>query len=60
MREFTLQATLLASIRVNPTTQAEAERKLREALRATDANLGMLDDAPIILPVEIEGDSGFD
>jgi hypothetical protein len=56
MREFTFQATLLASIRVKAKTQGEAERKLREALGVTDANLGMLDDAPIVVPVEIEGD----
>ena len=56
MREFLFHATLLASIRVKAETQAEAELKLREALSASDANLGMLDDAPIIVPVEIEGD----
>src|SRR5208337_1595378 len=43
-----VQATLLASIRVKAETQAEAELKLREALSASDANLGRLDDAPII------------
>ncbi len=26
------------------------------ALAASDANLGMLDDAPFVVPVEIEGD----
>jgi hypothetical protein len=56
MREFTFQATLLASIRVKAETRAEAEQKLRAALAASDANLGMLDDAPIVVPVEIEGD----
>ena len=56
MREFTFQATLVASVRVKAKTRAEAEGKLRQALGATDANLGMLDDAPIIVPVEIEGD----
>jgi hypothetical protein len=56
MTEFTFQVTLLASIRVKAETQAEAEQKLRAALMASDANLGMLDDAPIIVPVEIEGD----
>jgi len=56
MREFTFQATLLASIRVKAETRAEAEQKLRVALAASDANLGMLDDAPVVVPVEIEGD----
>ncbi len=56
MREFTFQATLIASIRVTAETRAEAEEKLRVALAASDANLGMLDDAPIVVPVEIEGD----
>jgi len=56
MREFLFHATLLVSIRVKAETQAEAELKLREALSASDANLGMLDDAPIVVPVEIEGD----
>ncbi len=56
MREFTFQATLLASIRVTAETRAQAEEKLRAALAASDANLGMLDDAPIVVPVEIESD----
>jgi hypothetical protein len=56
MTEFTFQVTLLASIRVKAETQAEAELKLRTALEGSDANLGMLDDAPIVVPVEIEGD----
>ena len=56
MKEFTFQATLLASIRVKAKTQAEAELKLRTALEGSDANLGMLDDAPIVVAVEIEGD----
>jgi hypothetical protein len=56
MTEFTFQATLLASIRVMADTQAEAELKVRAALEASDANLGTLDDEPIVVPVEIEGD----
>jgi hypothetical protein len=56
MTKFTFQVTLLASIRVKAKTQAEAELKLRTALEGSDANLGMLDDAPIVVPVEIEGD----
>jgi hypothetical protein len=56
MTEFTFQATLLVSIRVKAKTQAEAELKLRTVLEGSDANLGMLDDAPIVVPVEIEGD----
>jgi hypothetical protein len=56
MTEFKFQATLLASIRVKADTQAEAELKLRTALEASDANLGMLDDEPIVVPVEIEGE----
>jgi hypothetical protein len=54
--EFLFQVTLLAPIRVEAETQAEAELKLRTALEASEANLGMLDDAPIVVPVEIEGD----
>ena len=56
MREFTLQATLIATIRVKAETRAEAEQKLRSVLAASDANLGMLDDEPIVVPVEVEGD----
>jgi hypothetical protein len=56
MTEFTFQATLLASIRVMADTQAEAELKVRAALEASDANLGVLDGAPIVVPVEIEGE----
>jgi hypothetical protein len=56
MKEFTFQATLLASIRVKAGTEAEAEQKLRAALMASEANLGMLDDTPIVVRVEIEGD----
>ena len=56
MTQFTFQVTLLASIRVKAETQAEAELKLRTALEGSYANLGMLDDAPIVVPIEIEGD----
>ena len=56
MMEFLFQVTLLASIRVEAETQAEAELKLRVALEASEANLGMLDDTPVVIPVEIEGD----
>ena len=56
MMEFLFQVTLLASIRVMANTQAEAELKVRAALEGSDANLGMLDDTPIVVPVEIEGD----
>ena len=56
MREFTLQATLIATIRVKAETRAEAEQKLHAALAASDANLGTLDDEPIVVPVEVEGD----
>jgi hypothetical protein len=56
MMEFLFQVTLLASIRVKAETQAEAELKLRAALEASEANLGMLDDTPIVVPIEIEGD----
>ena len=56
MREFTLQATLIATIRVKAETRAEAEQKLHAVLAASDANLGTLDDEPIVVPVEIEGD----
>jgi hypothetical protein len=55
MTEFTFQATPLASIRVKADTEVEAEQKLRAALMASKANLGMLDNAPIVVPVEIEG-----
>jgi hypothetical protein len=56
MTEFTFQVTLLVSIPVKAKTQAEAELKLRTALEGSEANLGMLNDAPIVVPVEIEGD----
>jgi hypothetical protein len=56
MTEYTFQVTLIASIRVKAETAADAEHKLREALAASDANLGMLDDEPIVVTVEIEGD----
>jgi hypothetical protein len=56
MTEYTFQVTLIASIRVKAVTTADAERKLRETLAASDANLGMLDNEPIIVTIEIEGD----
>ena len=56
MTEFTFQVTLIASIRVKAATTADAEHKLREALAASDANLGMLDGRPIVATIEIEGD----
>jgi len=37
-------------------TRADSERKLREALASSCASLGMLDDGPIVVAVEIEGD----
>jgi hypothetical protein len=40
MREFTFQATLLASIRVKAETRAEAEQKLRVALAASEFEYG--------------------
>jgi hypothetical protein len=54
--QFTFQATLLATISVEAATQAEGERKLRTVLETSDANLGFLDNAPIVVPVAIEGD----
>ena len=54
--QFTFQATLLATIAVEAATQAEAERKLRTVLETSDANLGFLGNAPIVVPVAIEGD----
>lgn len=56
MREFRFQATLIASIRVRAETRARAEQKLRAALAASEANLGILDGAPIVVPVAIEGE----
>ena len=56
MREYEFQATLIASIGVKAETRAEAERKLRAALAASEANLGMLDNESIICTVEVEGD----
>ena len=38
MMEFLFQVTLLASIRAEAVTQAEAELKLRSALEASGAN----------------------
>ena len=55
MMTFTLQATLIVSIPVQADTRADAARKLREALASSCANLGMLDDDPIVVAVEIEG-----
>ena len=54
--QFTFQTTLLATISVEAATQAEAERKLRTVLETSNANLGFLDNTPIVVPVAIEGD----
>jgi hypothetical protein len=54
--EFTFQATLIASIPVKAETRVQAEQKLREALEASDANLGMLDNEPNVVAIEVEGD----
>ena len=56
MAMYRFQATLLASITVEAKASAEAERKLRAALSASDANLGMLDNEPIVATLEIEGE----
>ena len=55
-RQFTFRATLLATIPVEAATQAEAKQKLRTVLETSDANLGFLDNAPIVVPLAIEGD----
>jgi hypothetical protein len=57
---FTLQATLIATIRVKAETRVEAEQKLHSVLAASHANLGTLDDEPIVEPVEVEGRFGSD
>jgi len=56
MKEYVFQATLIASIGVKAETRAEADLKLRAALAASEANLGMLDNEPIVCTVEVEGD----
>jgi hypothetical protein len=56
MARHRFHATLLASITVEANASSEAERKLRAALSASDANLGMLDDEPIVATLEIEGE----
>ena len=56
MMTFTLQATLIVSIHVKAQTRADSEQKLREALASSCANLGMLNDEPIVVAFEIEGD----
>jgi hypothetical protein len=55
MTDFVFQATLVASIHVKAGTKTQAEQKLRDVLAASVAHLGMLDDKPIIVAVEIEG-----
>ena len=55
MRCYTFQTTLLASIRVKGETRSQSELKLRNALASADANLGMVDDRPIVAAIEIEG-----
>ena len=59
MRTFTLQVTLLASIPVKAKTEAEAKQKLREELASSELYVGMLDDKPIVVAAEIEGDLDF-
>jgi hypothetical protein len=54
--QFTFQATLLATISIEAAAKAEAEWKLRTVLETSDANLGFLDNHPIVVPVAIEGD----
>lgn len=56
MAMYRFQATLLASITVEAKASAEAELKLRAALSASDANLGTLNDEPIVATLEIEGE----
>ena len=46
----------MATIRVKAETRAEAEQKLHLVLAASDVNLGTLDDEPIVVPVEVEGE----
>ena len=53
---YRFQVTLLASIAVKAKASAEAERKLRAAISASDANLGILDGKPIVATLDIEGE----
>ena len=55
MKNFTFQSTLVASVRVSANTRADAEQKIRAAVASSDATFGMLDGAPLVVPVDIEG-----
>lgn len=56
MSRYTFQVTIITSISVQAESKAGASCRLRCALDGTTANLGMLDDEPIVASIEIEGD----
>lgn len=57
MKVFTLDVTLLTAVPVKADTLDEARRKLSEVLDGAEANFGMLDDAPLIATVAMEGNA---
>lgn len=60
MPSFELQLTLLATVTVSGDTLKAARTKLRAAIDGHEANLGMIDDQPIVTTVEIEGEIDCD
>jgi hypothetical protein len=56
MPRLCFNATLLACIRVEAETRAEAEHKLRQSLTGSKAILGTLEGEPIVATIEIEGE----
>ncbi len=55
MATYTLQVTCYFTVDVEADTLGKAKRKLREAVDGHEASLGMLDDEPLIVSLEIEG-----
>ena len=55
-REYLFDAKLLAAFRVKAPNEAEARRKVAEALDCADANLGMMGDEPLLAEVSLDTD----
>jgi hypothetical protein len=56
MNQYTFQVTIITSVSVDADSKAEASCRIHQALSGTTANLGLLDDEPIMASIEIEGD----
>lgn len=54
--KYSASVTLLANIDVEAETLKEARSKIRQLMSDCEANLGMLDNEPVVVNLELEGE----